>query len=177
MGYPVQEFATAEAFLASDAILDRGVIVVDLRMPGMSGLELQEELTRRECHLPLIVLTAHARTPTTVRVIQAGAVAMIDKPYHDNDLWDAIRMAFDKEEVAWVANQLRREVLARVATLTPEEKHVAELVVQGRPNKAIALETGLAVRTIEKRRHDVLAKMKAESVAELVRLFMSLQQS
>ena len=90
---------------------------------------------------------------------------------------NAIRMAFDKEEDAWVANQLRREVLARVATLTPEERHVAELVVQGRPNKAIALETGLAVRTIEKRRHDVLAKMKAESIAELVRLFMSLPKS
>jgi FixJ family two-component response regulator len=177
MSYPVRVFATAEEFLASDALTDRGVVVVDLRMPGMSGLELQEELTRRGSHLPLIVLTAHARTPTTVRVIQAGAVTMIDKPYHDNDLWDAIRLAFDKEETAWAANEQRREILGRMATLTSEERRVAELVIQGRPNKAIALETGLAIRTIEKRRHDVLAKMKAESIAELVRLFMSIRNT
>ena len=92
--------------------------MVDLRMPGMSGLELQEELSRRKSHLPVIILTAYARTPITVRAIQAGAVTMIDKPYHDDDLWDAIRTALEKEEAAWTAEQRRREICDRLSTLT-----------------------------------------------------------
>lgn len=105
MGCSTREFASAEEFLASDAHQARGVAVVDLRMPGMSGLDLQEELLRRKSHLPIIVLTAHARTSTTVRAMRAGAVTMIDKPYHDDDLWDAIRAAMEREELDWAANQ------------------------------------------------------------------------
>ena len=93
---------------------------------------------------------------------------MIDKPYHDNDLWDAIRTALDREDAAWT-NYLRRKVIRdRLASLTPEEHDVAELLIQGRQNKAIAQELGIALRTVEKRRQQVLGKMKAESIAELV---------
>jgi len=170
MGCRAQGFASAEEFLTNYVAGDRGVVVVDLRMPGMSGLALQEELSRRKSHLPVVILTAYARTPTTVRAIQAGAVTMIDKPYHDDDLWDAIRTALEKEEAAWTADRRRREIRDRLSALTAEERRVMELIVEGRPNKVIAKELGLAVRTVEKRRHKVLAKMEARSLAELVEL-------
>ena len=114
LGCRAQGFASAEEFLASYVPGDRGVVVVDLRMPGLSGLELQEELARRKSHLPVIILTAYARTPITVRAIQAGAVTMIDKPYHDDDLWDAIRTALEKEEAAWTAQRRRQEICDRL---------------------------------------------------------------
>jgi FixJ family two-component response regulator len=127
--------------------------------------------------LPVIILTAHARTPITVRAIQAGAVTMIDKPYHDDDLWDAIRTALEKEESVWTAERRRREICDRLATLTPEERDVADLIVAGNPNKMVAQELGIALRTVEKRRQAVLAKMKAESVAELVGLLIEARNS
>jgi two-component system, LuxR family, response regulator FixJ len=176
-GHRAKEFASAEEFLASDAATERGVAVVDLRMSGMSGLELHEELLRRKSRLPVIILTAYARTPTTVRAIQSGAVTVIDKPYHDNDLWDAIRRAFEKEDAAWTADQRRQKIRDRLGTLTPQELQVANLLVGGRRNKAIALELGLAVRTVEKRRHAVLAKMQAGSIAELVSVFLESRES
>ncbi len=168
LGCRAQGFASAEEFLARYVDGDRGVVVLDLRMPGMSGLELQEQLARRNSHLPVVVLTAYARTPTTVRAIQAGAVTLIDKPYHDDDLWDAVRAALEKEEGIWTAHQRRQEICRRLATLTPGERSVAELIVAGRPNKAIAQELGMALRTVEKRRHNALAKMGVKSTEELV---------
>ena len=177
LGCRAQGFASAEQFLASDAPRKRGVAVVDLRMPGLSGLELQEELSRRKSHIPVIILTAYARTPITVRAIQGGAVTMIDKPYHDDDLWDAIRTALEKEEAVWSAEQRRREICGRLSTLTSEERRVMELIVEGKPNKVIAYELGLAIRTVEKRRHEVLAKVKVDSIAELVELAIEARNS
>ena len=170
MGCRAQRFASAEEFLAGYAPGSRGIVVLDLRMPGMNGLVLQEELARRYGHLPVVILTAHARTPTTVRAMQAGAVTLIDKPYHDDDLWNAIRTALEKEELAWIAAERRRELQERLASLSLEERRVMQLIVEGQPNKIIAKELGLALRTIEKRRHGVLEKMKAGSVAELVEM-------
>jgi FixJ family two-component response regulator len=169
-------FGSAEEFLASESLAQRGVAVVDLRMPGLNGLELQDELARRKSHLPVIILTAYARTPLTVRAIQAGAVTMIDKPYHDDDLWDAIRTAFAKEEAAWTDKRRQQAICDRLATLTPEERRVADLIVAGNPNKLIAHKLGIALRTAEKRRQAVLAKMKAESLAELVRLLIEVRR-
>jgi FixJ family two-component response regulator len=171
MGAQARGFASAEEFLASDTNDERGVAVVDLRMPGMSGLDLQELLRQRRQSLPIIMLTAYARTPATVRAIQAGAVTMIDKPYHDNDLWDAIRTALEKEDAAWSAQQRRKTIQDQLATLTPDERRVADLLVAGRQNKAIAMELGIALRTVEKRRHAVLHKMNAGSIAQLVGIY------
>ena len=177
LGCRAQGFASVEEFLASEAMSERGVAVVDLRMPGMSGLEFQEELLRRKSHLPVIILTAHARTSITVRAVQAGAVLMIDKPYHDDDLWEAIRTALEKEEAVWTAERRRYEICDRLATLTPEERRVADLVGAGNPNKSIAHELGIGLRTVEKRRHAVLAKMNVASVAELVGLLIEARNS
>jgi FixJ family two-component response regulator len=168
LGGAARAFASAEAFLERYDESLRGVVVVDLRMPGMSGLELQAELTRRNSHLPVIVLTAFARTPTTVRAMKAGAVTIIDKPYRDDELWDAIRTALAHEEAAWNVQKRRQEIHRRLLTLSAEERQVLDRIVEGKLNKVIAKELGLAVRTVEKRRHDVLAKMGAGSIAELV---------
>ena len=177
LGCHAQAFASAEELLASDALENRGVLVVDLRMSGMSGLDLQDELLRRKCQLPVIILTAYARTSTTVRAMQTGAVTLIEKPYHDDDLWDAIRTAMNEEEAAWTAEQCRREICERIVTLTPEERRVVDLIVEGHPNKQIANQLGIALRTVEKRRHAALAKLKTESVAELVRLLLEAEGS
>jgi FixJ family two-component response regulator len=173
MGCRSQGFSSAEDFLARENQDERGVIVVDLRMRGMSGLELQEQLRRRNNRWPLIVLTAYAQTATTVRAIQAGAVTMIDKPYHDNDLWDAIRTALEREQEVWIADQQQRVIRERLAELTATQRRVAELIVAGLPNKAIAKELGIALRTVEKRRHEVLEKMNVGSVPELVVLLLN----
>ena len=109
-GLPCRGFPSAEAFLAEWSPAERGVAVVDLRMPGMSGLQLQEELARRGSRLPVILLTAFARTAAIVKAIHAGAVTVIDKPYHDDDLWDAIRLALEKEQAEWTTAQRRQRI-------------------------------------------------------------------
>lgn len=177
LGLPCRGFPSAEAFLADCSVAERGVAVVDLRMPGMSGVQLQEELARRGSRMPVILLTAFARTHTIVKAIQAGAVTAIDKPYHDDDLWDAIRSALDKEQADWTAARRQSQIRNRLESLTREERRVAELVVAGHSNKAISHHTGAALRTVEKRRHNVLAKMQVGSVAELVALFLEIRDS
>ena len=172
MGPRCRGFSSAEQFLANYSAVERGVVVIDFRMPGMNGLELQEELLRRESRMPVVILTAFARTTTIVKAMQAGAVTAIDKPYHDDDLWDAIRTALDREDAIWTASQRHREVRDRMAGLTPDQRRIGELIVAGHPNKAIAQELGLAIRTVEKRRHELLAKMQVSSVAELVVVFL-----
>lgn len=176
-GLPCRGFPSAEAFLAEWSPAERGIAVVDLRMPGMSGLQLQEELARRGSRLPVILLTAFARTAAIVKALHAGAVTAIDKPYHDDDLWDAVRLALEKEQAEWMSAQRRQRIRHRLENLTEEEYRVADLVVAGLSNKAIAQETGTALRTVEKRRHNILAKMQVGSVAELVAIFLEIRNS
>jgi len=170
MGLRAEAFSSGEEFLDSYRETGPGCLVVDVRMLGMSGLELQEELLRRNVLLPVIVLTAYARTPTTVRAIKAGALALIEKPYSDDDLWDAIRKALAHDAVRRSEHERRREIRDRAGRLTPAERRVMQMIVQGRPNKAIAGELDVSVRTVENRRREVFKKMHADSVAELVRL-------
>ena len=172
LGYRCRGFPSAESFLAEYSPSDRGVLIVDLRMPGMSGLQLQEELVRRENHMPIIFLTAFARTEVVVKALQAGAVTAIDKPYYDDDLWDAVRQALEKEKTEWTAAERRRAIRERIDCLTDEERQVSDLIVGGHTNKSIAQRMDLALRTVEKRRHNVFAKLGVESVAEMVALFV-----
>jgi two-component system, LuxR family, response regulator FixJ len=170
LGLPAEEFSSAEDFLARYTPGAPGCLVTDIRMTGMSGLDLQDRLAERGIRLPVIVLTAYPRTRTTVRAIQAGAVTLLEKPYDEDELWDAIRNALAQEAASRAEAQRRAEIRARAASLTPAEQTVMNLIIQGKPNKLIAKELDLSVRTVESRRHDVFAKMKVESVAELVRL-------
>lgn len=169
MGIRAQQFSSAEEFLGGYREGRPGCLVTDVRMFGMSGLELQEELQRRKVLLPVIVLTAYPRTPLTVRAIKAGAVTLLEKPYEDDDLWDAIRKALSEDAAGRAQHRHRREIRRRADSLTPAERNVMDMMVQGKPNKAIARELDVSLRTIENRRRAVFAKMQASSVAELVR--------
>jgi two-component system response regulator FixJ len=170
MGLQAESFSSGEQFLEHYVEGRPGCLVTDVRMLSMSGLELQEELTRRQIALPVIVLTAYARTAVTVRAIQAGAVTVLEKPYEDDDLWDAIRKALTKEAAGRTEHQRRVDLRHRFARLTPGQRRVMEMIVAGKPNKVIAQELDLSVRTIENRRHEVFETMQAGSVAELVRM-------
>ena len=170
MGLRAKAFSSAEEFLASYRERGPACLVVDVRMLGMSGLELQEELNRRNVLLPVIVLTAYARTPMTVQAIKAGAVTLLEKPYEDDDLWDAIRRALAHDAARRSEHERRQEIRGRAGRLTPAERQVMEMIVQGKANKAIARQLDVSVRTVENRRREVFRKMQADSVAELVRL-------
>lgn len=172
MRVEAEAFASAEEFLQQYAEGRPGCVVADLRMSGMSGLELQERLLARGIALPFVLLTAYARTPVTVRAVQSGAVTVLDKPYADDDLWDAIRKALEKDSARRCRGDRTRELRARVARLTPGERQVMDLLGQGKPNKQIAAELEVSLRTVENRRGQVLAKMQAGSFAELLRLWM-----
>ena len=147
-----------------------GCVVTDVRMIGMSGLDLQDKLIERGIRLPVIVLTAYPRTSSTVRAIKAGAVTLLEKPYDEEELWDAIRKALAQEAAGRAKTQRRCEIQERAAFLTPAERTVMNLIVQGQPNKIVAKQLNLSIRTVESRRHEVFTKMGVQSVAELVRL-------
>jgi len=170
MGMIAESFASAEDFLNRYTPGRPGCLVTDYRMLGMSGLELQEELIRRNIALPVIVLTGYARTSVTVQAMKAGAVTMLDKPYAEDDLWDAIRKALAHGAVAQTEMARREELRRRIAALAASERAVMDLIVQGKPNKVIASKLGVSLRTVENRRHEVLEKMQADSVAGLVRM-------
>lgn len=177
MRLAAEPFSSAEDFLHRYVPGRSGCLVTDVRMPGMNGLDLQEELRRRGIRLPVIVLTAYAKTPTTVRAIKAGAVTLLEKPYADNDLWDAIRCAL-AEDAAGKADEDRfARIRARIAQLTPGERQVMDLIIEGLPNKRIATALDLSLRAVERRRHFVFAKLQVNSAAELARIVVETQQS
>ena len=170
MGIRAEPFASAEEFLACYVEGRPGCLVTDVRMLGMSGIELQEKLIERNISLPVIVLTAYARTRVTVRAMAAGAVTLLEKPYDEEELWDAIRKALARDAEQREGVQRQREIRLRVDQLTPGERAVMDLIVQGQPNKTIARKLEISVRAVENRRSAIFAKMQADSVAELVRL-------
>jgi two-component system response regulator FixJ len=140
-----------------------GCLVLDIRMPGLGGLELQEELLKRGNSLPVIFITGHGDVPMAVEAMQKGAVDFIQKPFRDQDLLDRIREALRTD---------RAEVEERIARLTNREREVFDLVVTGKPNKVIAYELGVSQRTVEIHRARVMEKMQARSLADLVKMHM-----
>jgi len=167
-GYAVRGFDAAQSFL-SDADLDRGCLVVDIRMPGMSGLELQEELVRRNVSLPVIVITGHGDVPLAVRAMTAGAVDFIEKPFDDRRMLDSVARALQ------VGNQKQSRVgeaqAARdlLALLTPRENDVLVQLVKGQPNKLVAHELGISPRTVEIHRANIMDKLQARNLSDIVR--------
>ena len=170
LGVNAESFASAEEFLEEYSVGRPGCLVIDLRMPGMSGGELQEELLRRGIVLPVIIVTAYSRTAVTVRAMQAGAITVLDKPYDGDDLWNAIRGALVKGKVALAQNERRQAIRDRLARLTPQERRVLEMTVDGSPIKAMSAKLGVSERTVASRRRELLAKMQANSTADLIYL-------
>jgi two-component system, LuxR family, response regulator FixJ len=176
MGLAAQAFASAEEFLDRYVPDTPGCIVTDVRMPGMSGIELQERLGQRGISLPVIIQTAFAHTRLTVRAMEAGAITVLEKPYRDDELWDAVRKALKTDAAHRVQAEKKREIQQRLQLLSPGEREVLGMIVEGESNKAIAVKLEVSVRAIEARRSSIYKKMQADSVAELVRMVLEAQE-
>lgn len=170
MGVPTRSFASAEEFLEFYSAEKAGCLVTDIRMLGMSGLELQSELRGMGSLLPVIVLTAYATTPVTVQAIQEGAITLLDKPYQEDDLWNAIRKALAHDARKRVEVAHREAIRNRILGLTPSERAVLAFVVAGKPNKVIASRLDVSVRTVENRRSEIYTKLQVHSVVDLVKM-------
>ncbi len=172
MGVAAEAFASAEEFLEQYAADRSGCLVTDVRMMGMSGLELQERMQELNITLPVIVMTAYAQVPMTVRAMQAGALTLLEKPCEENELWDAIRTALTQNAEGRDARKQQQELRRRIEGLTPVQCRVMDLIVAGKANKLIAKELNLGIRTVEARRSEVFDRLQAKSVADLVRFAM-----
>lgn len=170
VGLAVETYASAMEFLDRFDADRPGCLVLDVRMPGMSGIELQEQLVARQATLPIIFITGHGDVPMAVRALRAGAVDFIQKPFSDQALLDRIHQALarhvrDREEAS-----RKRTIRERIARLTPRENEVMRMVADGKANKVIALDLGVSERTVEIHRARVMEKMQASSLPDLVRM-------
>ncbi len=164
----VEAFASAEEFLQQVGIDRIGCLILDVRMPGMSGLELQEALMARAMILPVIILTGHGDVPMAVRAMANGAFDFLQKPFNGPQLLERINAAISKSRELWQEKTSEAEVLSRYQTLTPRERQIMEMIVAGKANKVMAFDLGISLRTVEVHRHRVMEKMAAKSVAELI---------
>ena len=180
VGHRVEAFGTADEFLERITQFDhapRGCLVADVRLPGMSGLDLQDELNKKGIGLPVLMITGHGDVPLAVRAIKAGALDFIEKPFSDQVLLGGIRQALRRQEQQQATEANMGELKRRYDALTPRERQVLDLVVQGRLNKQIAADLDLSQKTIEVHRAHVMEKMGAASLAELVRMAVNLEQA
>ena len=170
VGMSVQAFGSAKEFMARSRPNAPACLVLDVRMPGLSGLELQRELTDAGISIPVIFITGHGDIPMSVRAMKAGAVEFLTKPFRDQDLLDAIEQAIDRDRELRKQQAGIADLRDRFERLTPREREVMELVVAGLLNKQIAVRLGISEITVKLHRHQVMEKMKADSLADLVRM-------
>jgi RNA polymerase sigma factor (sigma-70 family) len=174
VGLDYEIFHSGDEFLASHDNGRAGCLVLDIRMPGLGGLELQEKLNELGSTLPIIFITGHGDVPMAVEAMQKGAVDFIQKPFRDQELLDQISEALKTDQQRRSARDEKAEVLNRVEKLTKREREVMDLVITGKPNKVIAYELGVSQRTVEIHRARVMEKMEARSLADLVRMHLTI---
>ena len=170
IGFQVKTFDSAQAFLEQGTRDKPGCLILDVRMPGMSGIELQKQLTNAGRRMPIIFITGHGSIPMSVKAVKAGAVDFIEKPFDDQKLIDAINTALKEDENYRLEQAEIKDVQRRADSLTPREHEVFSLVVSGMLNKQIAFDLGMSEKTVKVHRARVMRKMKAESLADLVRM-------
>ena len=170
VGLRVETFGSTREFLDSKRPEAPSCLVLDVRLPGASGLELQRDLTAANVHIPIIFITGHADVPMTVRAMKAGAVEFLTKPFRGQELLDAIQEAIAKDRLAWNERAQMADLRARYDSLTPREKEVLMLVASGLLNKQVGAELGTSELTIKTHRGRVMQKMGADSLADLVRM-------
>lgn len=170
VGHQVHLFDSAEQFLAEAGGGEADCIVLDVRLPGRSGLELQRELEQAEFAAPVVFITGHGDIPMSVAAMKAGAIEFLTKPFHDRDLLDAVRRGIDLQRGRRAADGVLAELRARYATLSPREREVMALVCAGLLNKQIAAELKLSEITVKVHRGKVMRKMRASSLPDLVRI-------
>ena len=171
-GLAVRVHESAVAFLAALPSVQGGCIVTDIRMPDMDGLELQRRLRENGIGLPVIVMTGHADVALAVEAMKAGAVDFIEKPFDDNVLLDAIHSALTRHARDAESKTRRAEIQVRLDLLSTREREVLDGLVAGKPNKIIAFDLGISARTVEVYRANVMTKMRADSLSELVRMVL-----
>jgi FixJ family two-component response regulator len=169
-GFEVAAFDSPRQFIEHYDPSVPGCLVLDVAMPGLNGMELQQELAARGCALPIVFLTGHGDVPTSVQAMKRGAADFLTKPVDENDLLAAIRTALEKGSALRRERDELAEVKRRIATLTPREREVLEHIVAGKRNKQVAGELGTVEKTVKVHRARVMGKMQAKSLAELVRL-------
>ena len=174
MGWPVQAHASAADYLDAGlpALEQTGCLLLDVRMPGMSGLELQQALIARGCHLPIVFITGHGDVELAVQAMKRGAFDFLEKPFKDQRLLDVVSAALRQREADLVSSERAQQAGDRLARLSPREAEVARLVAQGRPNKLVARELDISEKTVHIHRQHVMEKAEVGSAAELARLML-----
>jgi len=169
----VEPCSSAQAFLESYDAERPGCLVLDVRLRGMSGLDLQAELSKRGISIPTIIITGHGDVPMAVRAMKMGAVDFVEKPFNDQQLLDRIQQAIDADRARRRGGEERAQMQSLLATLSPREREVMDLLVVGKANKEVAEQLGLSTRTVEGHRARLMEKLGCESLAELVRISLA----
>lgn len=176
-GYHTAAFPSAEAFLAQAAPTVEGCLISDVRMPGISGLELLDEIKRRGLKLRVVLITAFADVPMAVRAMQSGAVTFLEKPFENSALLAGVEQALNFDHAQRHAQNTIADLEQRLTTLTADERVVLGRILEGMPNKRIASDLDIGLRTVELRRANIMKKMGADSLAQLVRMTLFLEMN
>ncbi len=177
IGLNVETFHNAHDFLEAYDPAKPGCLILDVRMTGMSGLELQSEVRQMCVDLPIIIITGHSDVPMAVQAMKAGAFDFIEKPFRDQVLLDSVQRAIDYNAQAQRERAKRTDVETKLSQLTQRERQIMDLLVTGKPNKVIAYELGINQKTVDFHRANILEKMRVDSVVELVRFTLNTQQT
>jgi FixJ family two-component response regulator len=169
-GYTAEAFSSAEEFLRREHFDGVGCILLDVKMPGLSGMDLQEELNKADYHMPIVFITGHGDIPMSVKAMKEGAVDFLTKPFDDKELLQAIEKAIEKDTSARAEYDEALEIRRRIELLTPRENETLRYIITGMLNKQIAYELDIAEKTVKVHRGRIMEKLQANSVAELVRL-------